>query len=86
MSRLTTESRSTDAMALASSLFRRDRCRYEGLVHERLNVQGSVGILEGDLIHRPFHSLVQSVAAVLPQQDTNRQSAVSDACRRSGSP
>jgi len=40
-------------------LFRRQRCRYEGLVHERLQVQGSIGTLEGDLIHRPFESVTQ---------------------------
>ena len=40
-------------------LFRRRRCRYEGLVHERLQVDGSIGVLEGDLIHRPFESFAQ---------------------------
>lgn len=41
------------------ALFRRDACRYEGLVHERLKVGGSLGMIEGDLIHRPFDSFAQ---------------------------
>ena len=42
-------------------LFRRPLARYEGLVHERLQVQGSVGTLEGDLLHVPFQSLAQFI-------------------------
>lgn len=42
-------------------LFRRALCRYEGLVHERLLVNGSVGVLQGDLVHRPFDSFAQFV-------------------------
>ena len=42
-------------------LFRRPACRYEGLVHERLIVQGTIGVVDGDLVHRPFDSLEQFV-------------------------
>jgi glycosyltransferase involved in cell wall biosynthesis len=39
-------------------LFRRDRARYvERQVHERLEVDGSVGRLEGAFIHQPYRSL-----------------------------
>ena len=42
-------------------LFRRALVRYEGLVHERLMVQGTIGVLEGDLLHRPFGSFEQFI-------------------------
>ena len=42
-------------------LFRRGAAWYEGLVHERLKIDGTVGVLEGDLLHRPFHSFTQFI-------------------------
>ena len=44
-----------------TALFRRALARYEGRVHERLKIQGSVGVLEADLCHYPFDSLTQFV-------------------------
>lgn len=43
-------------------LFRRARARYDGLVHERLTVDGTTGVLEADLVHRPFQSFEQFIA------------------------
>ncbi len=45
-----------------TALFRRQGARYEGLVHERLRHQGSVGVLEADLCHEPFQSISQFLA------------------------
>lgn len=42
-------------------LFRRGRARYEGRVHERLNVEGSVGTLDVGVEHTPFRSLEEFV-------------------------
>ena len=40
-------------------LFKRGRARYEGRVHERLLVDGRVGILKAGVNHHPFQSLEQ---------------------------
>ncbi len=42
-------------------LFRKAHCRYEGRVHERLIVDGTIGTMEPPLEHRPFDSLTQFV-------------------------
>ena len=44
-----------------TALFRRQGARYEGLVHERLQIPGSVGVLEADLRHAPFQYIAQFV-------------------------
>ncbi|MBI3319471.1 MAG: glycosyltransferase family 2 protein, partial [Candidatus Omnitrophica bacterium] len=43
------------------ALFRRTLVRYEGLVHERLTIDGTTGVLEADLLHRPFSSFEQFI-------------------------
>lgn len=42
-------------------LFRRGLARYEGRVHERLLVQGSVGRLRAGVVHSPFRSLEEFI-------------------------
>ena len=42
-------------------LFRRAGHRYEGLVHERLNIHGPIGRLDVDLQHEPFTSIEQFI-------------------------
>ena len=42
-------------------LFRRDRARYEGVIHEKLIVDGAVGKLEAAIEHYPFTSLSQFI-------------------------
>ena len=44
-----------------TALFRRPLARYEGLVHERLQIQGTLGVLEADLCHAPFQSIAQFI-------------------------
>ncbi|MCG3175938.1 MAG: hypothetical protein MOGMAGMI_00875 [Candidatus Omnitrophica bacterium] len=42
-------------------LFRRGRARYDGVIHERLKVDGTVGRLEAPIEHYPFTSVGQFV-------------------------
>ena len=44
-----------------TALFRKARCRYEGRVHERLIIDGTVGVIDASLEHRPFDSLAQFI-------------------------
>jgi len=44
------------------NLVRRDAVRYEGLVHERPVVQGTIGRLDADVEHHPCESLEQFLA------------------------
>ena len=60
------------------ALFRRARARYDGLVHERLQVQGTIGILEGDLVHRPFDSLAQFIQRQNRYTDLQARERVAD--------
>lgn len=34
-------------------LYRRDKARFSGIVHESVNVDGTIGLLRGDLLHYP---------------------------------
>jgi glycosyltransferase involved in cell wall biosynthesis len=45
-------------------LYRRDRARYEGAIHERMVVDGSVGRLEGDLLHYAYRTAEEHAAKV----------------------
>jgi glycosyltransferase involved in cell wall biosynthesis len=38
-------------------LYRRDRARYEGAIHERMVVDGPVGRLDGDLLHYAYRTV-----------------------------
>lgn len=42
-------------------LFRRTRARYEGRVHEHMNVQGTVGNIDADMLHFPFDNLTEFI-------------------------
>ncbi len=42
-------------------LFRRGKARYEGRVHERLNVEGTIGTLDVGVEHTPFRTLEEFV-------------------------
>jgi len=42
-------------------LFRREKARYEGVIHETLKVEGSVGKIEAAIEHTPFNSIGQFV-------------------------
>ena len=43
------------------AVYPKSACRFEGLVHEVLQVQGTTGVLEGAIIHTPFTSLEQFI-------------------------
>ncbi len=45
-------------------LYRRDRARFVGIVHESLQVSGQVGRLDGDLYHYTVRTLAEHVANV----------------------
>jgi glycosyltransferase involved in cell wall biosynthesis len=65
-------------------LFRRAGARYDGLVHERLTVDGPIGVLEADLEHYPFDSLSQFInrqnryTSLQAQEIVAQRSTVSD--------
>lgn len=43
----------------SAHFFKRGFARYEGLVHERLKVNGRQGMIEAEVEHRPFKSMAQ---------------------------
>jgi glycosyltransferase involved in cell wall biosynthesis len=43
-------------------LYDRRRCRWEGIVHERMRVEGTVEYLRGDLLHFPFRTWNEQLA------------------------
>jgi glycosyltransferase involved in cell wall biosynthesis len=43
-------------------LFRRGKARYEGIIHEKLKVDGSIGKLEAPINHHPYPSIRQFVS------------------------
>ena len=42
-------------------LFRRERAHYEGRVHEKMIVDGEIGLLDADIIHIPFDSISEFI-------------------------
>jgi glycosyltransferase involved in cell wall biosynthesis len=41
--------------------FRREKARYEGVIHESLKVDGTIGKIESPVVHYPFTSISQLV-------------------------
>ncbi len=46
----------------SAHFFKRGFGRYEGLVHERLRLNGRQGIIEAEVEHKPFKSIAQFIA------------------------
>ena len=42
-------------------LYQKNKAQFHGLVHERLAVQGNMGILEAEIEHTPFHCISEWV-------------------------
>lgn len=46
----------------SAHFFKRGFGRYEGLIHERLKLDGPQGVIEAQIEHRPFSSIAQFIA------------------------
>lgn len=46
----------------SAHFFKRGSGRYEGLIHERLKLDGPQGVIEEEIEHRPFSSITQFIA------------------------